>query len=429
MAERAQSVRDKTPSRTIAALQLLLSEYHARDFAVELWDGTRLAPEPGQFCRFTWRINNPGALRAMLRSERQVALGEAYIYGDFDIEGDILACFGVAEYLATKNWSAADKLRLASLLLALPSAPRHGDAAQFHGRLHSKLRDREAVSFHYDVSNEFYRLWLDEAMVYSCAYFRSQADSLDLAQQQKLDYICRKLRLKPGERLLDIGCGWGGLILHAARNYGVEAVGITLSEQQLTLAQERISEAGLSPKCQVRLLDYRDAEQIGTFDKLASIGMVEHVGHDYLREYFDRALTLLKPGGAFLNHGIGRSMQSASPNAAGFVRTYVFPDSELVPISAMLGAAEEAGFEVRDVENLREHYGLTLSHWVRRLEAHAARARELVGDLKYRIWRLYIAGCAYYMQTGDLDLYQSLLVKSDHGRARMPLTREDWYRQ
>lgn len=428
MAERAQSVRDKTPARAIAALRLILSEYHPRDFAIEFSDGTRVAPEPGQFCRFTWRINHPGALRAMLRSDRQVALGEAFIYGDFDIEGDILACFGVGEYLATKNWSAAEKLRLGSLLLSLPSAPRHRDAAQFHGRLHSKLRDREAVSFHYDVSNEFYQLWLDQSMVYSCAYFRSQDDSLDLAQQQKLDYICRKLRLKRGQRLLDIGCGWGGLISHAARNYGVEAVGITLSERQLALAQERIFEAGLSPKCQVRLLDYRDAEQLGKFDKLASIGMVEHVGRDGLHEYFDRALALLKPGGAFLNHGIGRSMQGASPNAAGFIRTYVFPDSELVPISLMLESAERGGFEVRDVENLREHYALTLSHWVRRLEAHAARARELVGDLKYRIWRLYIAGCAYYMRTGDMDLYQSLLVKSDNGRAGMPLTREDWYR-
>jgi len=427
MAEPAQVVRDKFSARTMAAVQLLLDDYRPRDFAVELWDGTRLNPEPGQFCRFTWRINNPGVLRAMLRSDRQIALGEAYIYGDFDIEGDIVACFSVGEHLATKDWTATEKLRLGSLLLGLPLVNRHEQSAHFRGRLHSKSRDRAAITFHYDVSNDFYKLWLDPAMVYSCAYFKSVEDSLETAQRQKLDYICKKLRLKPGERLLDIGCGWGGLVLHAARHCDVEAVGITLSEQQLTLARQRIEEAGLSSHCDVRVMDYRDATVLGTFDKLVSVGMVEHVGKNHLSEYFDSAFSLLRKGGVFLNHGIGRSKRSATPESAGFIKTYVFPDSDLVPISTMLETAEQAGFEVRDVENLREHYFLTLCHWVRRLEAHESEARELVRDLKYRTWHLYMAGCAHYMQTGDTNLYQSLLLKNESDQRAAPLTREDWY--
>jgi cyclopropane-fatty-acyl-phospholipid synthase len=428
MAERSQAVRDKYSGRAIAALQALLEDYHPRDFAVELWDGTRWDPEPGEFCRFTWHINHAGALRAMLRSDRQVALSEAYIFGDFDISGDILPCFAVAEHLVANNWSTAQKLRLTTFLVGLPSASRDTERARLRGRPHSRARDQQAVQFHYDVSNDFYQLWLDPAMVYSCAYFKSPEDSLEGAQQQKLDYICRKLRLRRGERLLDIGCGWGGLVLHAAKNYGVRAIGITLSEYQLALARQRTEEAGLSSQCQIRLLDYRDAAQLGQFEKIVSVGMVEHVGRAQLPEYFERAFQMLTPGGVFLNHGIGRSGSLVPPEGSTFIKTYVFPDSELVPISTMLHAAEQAGFEVRDVESLREHYFLTLCRWLRALEANKEQARSLVGDLKYRIWRLYLAGCAFYMQSGEMNLYQSLLVKNKDGRSGMPLTREDWYR-
>ena len=428
MAERSQAIRDRYSPRVIAALKVLLEDCHPRDFAVELWDGTGLDPEPGQFCRFTWRINHPGALRAALRFNRQVALGEAYTFGDFDITGDVLACFAVADYLAGKNWSTAEKLYLGRLLMRLPPVARDVEGTRLRGRLHSKQRDRQAIQFHYDVSNDFYRLWLDPAMVYSCAYFRSAGDSLATAQQQKLDYICRKLRLQRGERLLDIGCGWGGLILHAAQNYGVRAVGITLSEQQLPLARRRIEEAGLSSLCEVQLLDYRDAAQLGEFDKISSVGMVEHVGRAQLPEYFERVFRLLKPCGVFLNHGIGRSGSVTTPEGPSFIKTYVFPDSELVPISAMVGAAEGVGFEVRDVENLREHYYLTLCRWLRGLEANESRACDLIGDLKYRTWYLYLAGCAYYMQVGEMNLYQTLLIKNKNGRSSLPLTRQDWYR-
>src|SRR5215469_7832180 len=424
----ARSSQAKTVAKVTAVLEELLGDYRPRDFAVELWDGTRWDSDPGQFCRFTWRINHPGALRAALRSDRQVALGEAYIYGAFDIEGDILAMFPLAEYLDEKSFRTSEKVRLATLLLGLPTAdPVDDGGKKLSGRVHSRTRDRQAVSFHYDVSNDFYKLWLDSRMVYSCAYFNSAENSIDQAQAQKLDYICRKLRLQPGERLLDIGCGWGGLIVHAARNYGVEATGITLSKEQIALVQERIREAGLTPQCTVQLLDYREAERLGQFDKVVSVGMVEHVGENKLPEYFRAAFDLLKLGGAFLNHGIGRAGNRPKPNAPTFTDVYVFPDGDLVPIATLLRHAEQAGFEVRDVENLREHYFLTLCHWLRRLESVAERAQALVGDGKYRIWRLYLAGSAHYFQSGKLDLYQSLLVKTDNGRSGFPLTRGDWF--
>jgi len=429
MAERAQVVQEKSAARAMALVQALLRDYHPRNFAVEFWDGSSWDPELGHFCRFTWHINHPSCLRAVLRSDRQVALGESYIYGDYDITGDILAIFPVAEYLASKHFTATEKLRLGSLLLGISSRAGNNGAPSLQGRLHSRTRDRQAVSFHYDVSNEFYALWLDPAMVYSCAYFERSQDSIEAAQRQKMDYICRKLRLRSGERLLDIGCGWGGLILHAAQHYGVQATGITLSEQQLKLTRQRIAESGLEGRCRVELLDYREAAQLGKFDKLVSVGMVEHVGQSKLPEYFRAAFDLLRADGVFLNHGIGRAGNRPKPTEPTFTDVYVFPDGELVPIAQMLGFAEQAGFEVRDVENLREHYFLTLGQWLRRLEANEKQARQLVGEIKYRIWRLYLAGSAYYFQSGKLDLYQSLLVKCKGGASGMPLTRRDWYRQ
>jgi len=428
MAVHAWRGEEHAAQKTMRFLQELLRDFHPRDFAIELWDGTQWGPETNQFRRFTWRINDPAALRTALEAANQVSLGEAYIHGAFEIDGDIEAVFPLAEYLANKHWNLKEKVYLGAMLLGLPSCQPQTklSAPEVRGAVHSKQRDRQAVSYHYDVSNEFYGLWLDRNMVYSCAYFQTPNQDLDTAQAQKLDYICRKLRLKTGERLLDIGCGWGGLIIHAAREYGARASGITLSQRQLEFAQQRIQQEGLTERCDVRLLDYRDVNG-PAYDKIVSVGMVEHVGEAKLPEYFANAFRLLRPGGVFLCHGIGRAGDRPKESEPTFTDVYVFPDGELPPISTTLRAAEEAGFEVRDVENQREHYALTLHHWLQRLQAHSVEAQRLTEELKYRIWRLYLAGSAHYFRCGKLDLYQTLLVKSDQGKSGLPLTRSDWY--
>jgi cyclopropane-fatty-acyl-phospholipid synthase len=428
MGQQARQIDDKIARRSLRFLQQVLKDYHPRDFAIELWDGTIWPPEPTQFRRFTWRIQDPGILWAAISSD-QVTLGEAFIRGAFDIDGDLEAVFPLADYFLNKQWSTKEKLLLATMLPALTrSRPQISLVPRkLRGPLHSKERDQQAIRYHYDLSNSFYALWLDQQMVYSCAYFRTPQDDLDIAQKQKLDYICRKLRLRPGERLLDIGCGWGGLILHAAREYGVRSLGITLSRNQFEFARRKIKDEGLSETCEVRLLDYRDLRETGAFDKLASVGMVEHVGAAKLPDYFRQAFRLLRSGGVFLNHGIGTAGTRPAPSQPTFTDVYVFPDGDLVPISAMLRYAEDAGFEVRDVENLREHYVLTLHHWLRRLEAHEEQAKQLSDEVKYRIWRLYLGGSIHYFRTARLDLYQSLLVKNDEGNSGFPLRRVDWY--
>jgi cyclopropane-fatty-acyl-phospholipid synthase len=413
-----------------------------RQIGVRLWDGTvwpDADPRPAAIV-----LKSPGALRSMFLPGNELALAEAYLYDDFDIEGDIEKIFDMAEDIAAATEGWRKKLVAARDLLRLPAehketATRRGPA-RLNGQQHSIERDREAVRYHYDVSNDFYALWLDRRMVYSCAYFASPDVSLDDAQAAKLEHICRKLRLQPGQRLLDIGCGWGGMVIHAAQHYGVEATGVTLSQPQADLANQRIREAGLDPqKCRVVVQDYREVAGAGSgspgpagnapYDALVSVGMFEHVGKALLPAYFRHAAEILKPGGLFLNHGIASRATDRPQRGSNFSDAYVFPDGELVPINVTLAAAEANGFEVRDVESLREHYMMTLRHWVRNLEAHRAEALRCVDEVTYRVWRLFMSGSADGFRRGRLNLYQSLLVKpGPHGESNLPLTRADLYR-
>jgi cyclopropane-fatty-acyl-phospholipid synthase len=421
---------DLSTRATRAFLDRLFACYAARDFAVRFWDGSVWEASPGQPTRFTLVFNHPGAARLMFRPPTLVSIGEAYIFQDYDVEGDFDAFFSLLGVVADQPRSTWAKLHLWRRMRAIPLSVRKdisAGAANLHGNVHSLERDRQAIIYHYDLSNEFYSLWLDPRMVYSCGYFRQPDDTLDAAQEQKLDHICRKLRLQPGMKLLDIGCGWGGLILHAAQKYGVQALGVTLSQAQFDLATERIRDAGLQDLCHVERRDYRELTEPELFDRIVSVGMAEHVGTKMLPTYFRHAYKLLKPGGQFLNHSITWNAEFVARPGLNFAKVYVFPDGELQSIHTLLRAAGEADFEIRDVESLREHYALTLRHWVRRLEAKHDEARKIVGPTTYRIWRFYMAGAAYMFESARYNLYQSLLFKHGRGFSGLPLTRDDWY--
>jgi cyclopropane-fatty-acyl-phospholipid synthase len=424
------SVRDHSVELSLELLDSLAADYPRRDFAIRLWNGDTWGncERP----RFTFVLKHPGALRRMLLGANELTLGEAYIYDDFDVEGDMEAAFEFGDYLVEHELELTEKLRLAGLLLRLPSTDHRRDdprvSPHLRGGVHSKQRDREAVTYHYDLSNDFYSLWLDRRMVYSCAYFERGDEDLDTAQVKKLDYICRKLRLRPGERLLDVGCGWGGLILYAAEKFGVHARGVTLSRRQAEWAQARIAEAGLTDRCQVQVCDYRDLAPSAAYDKIVSVGMFEHVGETRLPEYFQQAWNLLRPGGVFLNHGIATAA-TFRRRGPSFIDKYVFPDGGLVPVGTTIRIAESGGFEVRDVESLREHYARTLRLWVRRLENHYQDTTWITSETIYRIWRIYMSGCAHAFATGRVNIYQVLFSKPDGGKANLPLTRADWYGQ
>ena len=418
-----------------------------REFAVRYWDGSiepgRRTPAP-----FTFRIERPGALRRMLLPPNELSIIEAYLSGDVDIDGRVEDAATLGDAINRRVRSAGTLASIVRHAMALPKseavkavrATRAERSVERVGDQHEKERDRAAVQYHYDVGNDFYALWLDERMVYSCAYFETAERSLEDAQLAKLDLVCRKLRLRPGERLLDVGCGWGALIMHAAKQYGATALGITLSENQASLARERIAAAGLSDRVKVEIRDYRDLPHAEAFDKISSIGMVEHVGLAKLPLYFAALYRALAPRGLLLNHGI-ISLGAARPRGwrdklearlwrrNAFIEQYVFPDGQLVPLQAVIGAAEASGFETRDAESLREHYAITLRHWTARLTANAARAIAIAGERGYRVWRLFMAASAHAFASGSINVVQTLLAKRDAaGTAAVPLTRADLYR-
>ncbi|MES2210598.1 MAG: cyclopropane-fatty-acyl-phospholipid synthase family protein [Chloroflexota bacterium] len=377
-------------------------------------------------------VRGPDAVGRLLWPPSADTLGEAYLRGDIEIQGDLWTAIDAGRALDVRRLGR-DLPLLARLGLELrrgaAPAPILRRRARLTGRRHSKARDLAAIRFHYDVGNEFYSLWLDRRLAYSCAYFETPDMTLDDAQEAKLDLICRKLRLEPGMRLLDIGCGWGSLVMFAAERYGVEVTGITLSAAQAEWATAEIGRRGHEGRALVAIRDYRDLDTLGTFDAVASVGMFEHVGRERLGAYFEAAQAALRPGGLFLNHGIATTATGGDLRPSwlrfgdgGFVGRYVFPDGELVTVEDATGFARRAGFELIDVQRLRPHYALTLKAWVERLEASAERARELVGEEVFRTWRIYMAASRRGFEDGSLDVAQLLLARpGQDGPAQLPL--------
>jgi cyclopropane-fatty-acyl-phospholipid synthase len=425
-----------------------------REFTVRLWDGTTLPPARGSSVRGAVVLTCPRALDAFLPPATERDLSEAYLDGDLELEGDAVA---LAE--AAFRWEGPP-VRARTFAALVPLAVKRAVArlagaseidARLRGRVHSESRDRQAILHHYDVSDDFYRLFLDDEMVYSCACFAPGVSSLEEAQRAKLELVCRKLALAPGERLLDVGCGWGALVAHAAARHRAIVTGITLSERQLAAALQRVAaparslhrgEGGSFPGtawgagATILAADYRRLPATERFHKIASVGMMEHVGRARLPDYFGALHRLLHPGGLLLNHAIadtsgGRpAMGWASQRGGGFIERYIFPDADLVPLGAVLEAAERAGFEVRDVESLREHYADTCAAWLARLEARWGDAERLVGRRRARAYRLYLATSSAQFRVGRISVFQTLLAKRDaRGRApAVPRWRGDWYR-
>lgn len=379
-----------------------LSSHYSVPMSLQLWNGksVKLSNEE----KVVVDVPSMRALKYFVHPTLD-KLGKAYVEGHLDVQGKVTDIINIASQLVDDS--------------------RHGQPRR---HTHTKQVDKNSISYHYDVSNAFYQEWLDKNMVYSCGYFRHDDDDLDIAQEQKIDHILNKINLQPGQTLLDVGCGWGALIIRAAQKYGVRATGVTISQQQCDEAQKRIKAAGLEEWCEVRLQDYRDVD--GTYDRITSVGMFEHVGLDNLSTYFRKLNSLLADDGIMMNHGITTSdpNSGSAPGGGGeFIDTYVFPNGELPHISLVLFEMASAGLEATDIENLRVHYAKTLDHWVARFESKSDRIKQLVDDKHYRIWRVYLAGCAHAFYQNWVSLHQIVATKS--GKTVLPLTREYVYKQ
>ena len=397
-------------SRLLARFERQLKE-SGLPVAARLWNGVTVGTPQDPRVRVT--VRTPAALAALVHPSMG-KLAQSYVEQQIDVEG-----------------AARDVLRVSEALCGAQGEVRRDHRRLYPGALHTRGFDRKAIRSHYDVGDEFFGLWLDRQRVYSCAYFRRADDTLEVAQEQKLDHICRKLRLAPGERFLDIGCGWGTLAMWAASRYGAQSLGVTLSENQHDYAREKIREHGLENRCEVRLLDYRDVPGEGSFDKIASIGMFEHVGHRNLPAYFAKIARLLRPGGLVMNHGITLNQPGQRELGSGigeFIDDYVFPGGELTHVAQVIGEMSAQGLECWDVENLRPHYAKTLWSWVERLEASRTAAIAAVGERLYRVWRIYMAGSAHAFERGWMSVYQILAGKPLAGGAlALPETRDDIY--
>jgi cyclopropane-fatty-acyl-phospholipid synthase len=378
-----------------------------RPFSVELWDGTRIAATNG--AGPTFRVRSPKAVAHALRAPGQLGLGRAYVSGEIDVDDldAVLALLG--------SWQPPPVDRPARARLALAAARASGlqlpprvPASELkpRGRRHSSERDARAVRHHYDLPVEFFAVFLDDSMTYSCGLFSRGATTLEEAQEAKLELVCKKLRLRPGERVLDVGCGWGSFPIHAAARHDVEVLGITLSAPQAERARQRVAELGLSERVEIRVADYRELDE-RPFDAIASIGMVEHVGANKIDLYADRLAALLRPGGRLLNHGIAR-LRHGEPEAGPFSERYVFPDAAPLHLSRILSAVERAGLETRHLEGLREDYATTLSHWIARFDERLDDAVRLAGPERARVWRLYLRAARNGFRTGFTSVYQVL---------------------
>jgi cyclopropane-fatty-acyl-phospholipid synthase len=395
-------------AKTTALREVLAQALPVRPFRIELWDGSELASTNGNGGP-VFTVRSPRALGHVLRAPGQLGLGRAYVSGEIDVD-DMDATLDLLDGYTVPSLDAAGKARLAAAAIragALRSVPRP-PAAELRprGRRHSRARDKRAVTHHYDVSNEFFRLFLGESMTYSCAIFSRGAQTLEEAQAFKLDLVCTKLGLKEGERVLDVGCGWGSFALHAARQYGARVTGITLSTEQAALAQQRVRDAGLEDQIEIRLQDYRDlgGEQ---YDAISSIGMVEHVGNANVDAYTELLASVLRPGGRLLNHGIAR-LRVGDPEAGPFSERFVFPDAAPLHLSRVLGAVEWAGLEPTHIEGFRMDYARTLQEWTRNLHGNWDEATRLVGPERMRIWRLYLRAARRGFDTGFTSVFQVL---------------------